>query len=184
MGKSNRLAWLKKPKLAIPLLVVTLVIAAVVMAIHNLNSPAQGSINQTPLATADKTNPYAQPGNYKGKYISFSYPARYKKVPSKLTGSYLEVADYHSTDDSSKQISIGVYRGDFSSDSGFIYRQRHKELYKENDSRLGSEFLKLDGTEDTFFIEHNGLLTTISTTAPYGGITGETLFVASSLKWI
>lgn len=184
MGKLKRLSWLKSRRVMIPLLVIAMIIAAAVLAIHNLNSPAQGSINQIPLDTAEKINPYIQPGSYKGKYISFSYPAHYKAVPSRLSGSYLEVADYHSTDVSSKQISIGVYRGSITSDSGFIYRERHKEIYKESDSRLGSEFLKLDGTEDTFFMEHNGLLTTVSATAPYGGLSGEALFVASSLKWI
>lgn len=184
MGKLNRLSWLKKPRLAIPLVIVILIIAAVVLAIMNMNEPAQGSINQTPQAAAEKTDPNAQPGAYRGKYISFSYPARFKAVPDALNGSYLEVNEYHSTDGTGKLINIGVYKGDISTDGGVAYRRLNKKLYRENDSRLGVEFTKVDGTEDTFFIEHNGLLATISATAAGGGLNGEAYFVASSLKWI
>lgn len=184
MGKLNRLAWLKKPRVAVPLLVVILLVAVLVLAVHNMNSPAQGSISEAPASQQEKTDPYANPGTYHGKYISFTYPAHYKKVPSKITGNYLETVDYHTTDDSAKQISVGVYRGSMADDSGVLYRRNHKELYRENDSQIGVEFIKNDGTEDTFFIEHDSLFATVSATAPYGGLIGEALIVASNLKWI
>jgi hypothetical protein len=184
MGKLNRLSIFKRPRVAIPSLIILVVIGVIVMVVRNMNAPAQGSINETPASQAEKTTPYAQPGTYNGKYISFGYPAHFKKVPSAKTGNYLEVVGYHSTDTSAKQISIGVYPGSLTNDSGVIYRRGHRQLYRENDSRLGLEFIKLDGTEDTFFIEHAGLIATVSAAAPYGGLNGEALFVASSLKWI
>lgn len=155
----------------------------IVMIVKNLNAPAEGNIEQTPPSQAEKLDPYAQSGTYKGKYISFNYPPHYKSVPTKLTGSYLEVVSYHTVDVSGKQINIGVAPGNIASDSGVSYRRQHKELYKEDDSRLGVEFSKIDGTEDTFFIEHNGQLATVSATAPYNDQSGDALFVASSLRW-
>jgi hypothetical protein len=184
MGKIKALSGLKRPRVFIPLLLLVIAVAVVVIAVKNMSSPAQGSITQTPPNQAETIDPYAQSGTYKGKYITFNYPAHYKAVPAKLTGSYLEVADYHTTDSSAKQINVGVSRGSIDGDSGTVFRRQHKELYKENDSRFGVEFTRIDGTEDTFFMEHNGLLTTVSATSPYGGLNGEALFVASSLKWI
>ncbi len=184
MGKLNRLSKLKRPRVALPLLAIFVIAVVAVMTVRNLNSPAQGDINQVPQASAEKTDPFVQPGIYNGRYISFSYPPHFKAVPDKLNGSYLQVNEYHSTDGTGLLINIGVYQGNFGSDGGVAYRRLNKKLYRENDSRLGLEFTKVDGTEDTFFIEHNGLLATVSATAPYGGMSGEAYFVASSLKWI
>jgi len=180
MGK---LKSLKRPKVFIPLAIVILIAAGLILTIRSLKAPAVGSIDQSPPTKAEVTDPYAQPGTFSGKYVSFKYPAHYKAVPSKISGSYLEVASYHSVDITGKQINVGVLRSSFDTESAISYRRQHKELYKENSSSLGLEFTKIDGTEDTFFIEHNGLLASVSATAPYYDQAGDAIFVASGLKW-
>ena len=166
------------------LLLIFALLAAAIAIIKNLTAPAVGSISQTPPAQTQPSDPFAQPGTYTGKYISFKYPPHFKKIPSKITGSILEVADYHSLDLTGKQISVGVYRGSIASSSDIQYRRQNSGIYKENDSQKWVEFTKADGTEDTFFLEHSGLLASVSATAPNGGLGNEALFVASSLKWL
>jgi hypothetical protein len=183
MGTLKRLSFLRRPKVFIPLVVGLFLISLVILAIKNLNTPAVGSVSQTPPTQAAKTDPYSSSGSFSGKYVSFQYPAHYKTVPTKLSGGYLEVVEYHTTDISGKQINIGVSPGSVSDNSGVIFRRQHKELYQENDSRGWVEFTKLDGTEETFFISHNSLLASVSLTAPYKDQSGDALFVASSLRW-
>jgi hypothetical protein len=142
-----------------------------------------GTLSQAPQSQAQKVVPYSQPGTYKGKYISFTYPAHYRATASKLTGNYLEIANYTSTDQNFQSISVGVYRGLLSTDGSVNYRQQHPELYSHTTSKLGIEFVKLDGTEDTFFLQHNDLLVTVSVTSTYKNLGTDALFVASGLHW-
>jgi len=180
----SKLTFFKSPKFFLPFLAFGLLIVFVFITVRNMSEPAEGNIQQIPLAQAEKVEPFAQPGSFKGKYISFKFPAHYKRIPATLSGSYLEVDSYHSTDTTGRQINIGVAKGSIASDAGVSFRRQHKELYKENTSNIGLEFSKLDGTEDSFFIEHNDMLATISATAPYDNQAGDALFVASGLKWL
>ena len=184
MRVNRRLGRLAKPKIIVPLIIVAAVAAVLLVVVHNMNAPAVGDIDQTASAAPEKIDPYAKPGTYNGKYISFTYPAHYKKIPSKLTGSTLEVIEYHTTDTTGKQISTAVYKGDISQDSSVVYRRQHKELYTENQTQKWVEFDKNDGTEHTFFFEHNGLEASLSATAPFDDQSGDGLFAASSLKWL
>ncbi|HET7827564.1 MAG TPA: hypothetical protein VFK97_01730 [Candidatus Saccharimonadales bacterium] len=179
----GRLAFIKRPRVFIPIVILLLIAAVVFLVVKNMTAPAVGSINQAPPAQSATTEPYTQPGKYSGQYVSFSYPAHFKKVPSKLTGSFLETVDYHSTDLAGKQINVGVYKSAVDSDSSISYRRQHKDSYTETDSQKWIEFSKKDGTEDTFYLEHGDLLASVSATAPSGGLNGEALFVASGLKW-
>lgn len=180
----GRLSSIRRPKVYVPAVIILAVAAILIIVIRNMTAPAVGNIDQTPPAKAEAVDPYAKPGNFSGKYISFNYPARFKKVPSKLTGSYLEVIDFHSTDSTGKLISIGVLPGSISNSGDIQFRRQQKSVYTENDSQKWLEFTKNDGTEDTFFMEHNGLLASVSATAPYNNQAGDALFVASSLKWL
>jgi len=170
-------------KILIPLITLVILIVLIVLFIRNLSSPAVGTLSQTPPSQAEKTDPYAKPGNFNSKYLTFQYPAHFKSVPVKITGDYLEITAYSSTDNTSKQINVGVYKGSLSNDSGISYHQQHPELYKEDTSRVGIEFIKLDGTENTFFLAHNGLIAAVSATAAYANLNGEAYYVASSLQW-
>src|SRR5579862_5105402 len=175
----RRRRWHHK-KILIPLMALVAAVGLLVWIVHGLNSPAEGSISQTPPNQAQKTDPYAQPGTFNSKYMTFQYPAHFKTVPTKLTGDILETVEYDSTDQSATHIDVEIYKGSTSSDSGVIYRRQHPELYKENDSQQWIEFTKLDGSEDTFFIQHGELETTVSATAPNANLSGEALYVASS----
>lgn len=181
LGPVHRRHW---KRILIPVIVLAAIAGVLFLIIHAMSSPAVGSLTQTPPnQQAYKPDPYASSGIYNGQYISFTYPAHFKKVPSKLTGDVLETVEYVSTDQSARHIDVGVYRGDVSSDSGVTYRRQHPELYKETSSQQWIEFTRLDGTEDTFFIQHNGLEATVSATAPNANLSGEALFVASGMKW-
>lgn len=161
-----------------------LVIAALIIFVaKDLKSPAQGSINQTPPSQAEKTDPYSKPGTYKGKYITFTYPEHYKSTPTSLSGSYVEVAAYSYTAGTFKKLTVGVMPGSFSSDGSISYRQKHPELYHQTTSPLGLEFVSTDGTEDTFFVAHNGMLASISVTAPAADLDNDALYVAGGLHW-
>jgi hypothetical protein len=175
--------WWRQPKKIIIILVVLIVLGALVSIVNGLHSPAVGSINQTPPAHAEVIDPYSQPGTYNGKYISFTYPPHYKITPSKPSGNLIEVAEYHSTGLTFTQINVAVQRENLNDDSGLIYRQKHPELYSQNSSKIGLEFKKLDGTEDTFFLQHDGLVATVSVTSPGGNTGTDALFVGSGLHW-
>jgi len=163
--------------------VILLVIAGAVLFVRTLDSPVLGSVNQTPPSQAVKVDPYSQPGTYKGKYITFTYPEHYKSSPTSLSGSYLEVAAYSYTAGTYKQLSVGVQPGSLSSDGSIAYRQQHPELYRETTSPLGIEFVNKAGTEDTFYIAHNGLIASVSVTAPGADLDNDALYVAGGLRW-
>jgi hypothetical protein len=67
----------------------------------------------------------------------------------------------------------GIYTGEHIS---FKYPAHYKSV----PAKLSGDY----GTEDTFYIGHNGLLATVSATAPYNNQAGDAVFVASSLKWL
>jgi hypothetical protein len=131
MGTPKGLAALRKKKVLLPLIGLLLFVGLVILAIHNLNAPAVGTINQKPPSKSDAEDPYANPGKYSGKYISFTYPARYRKVNTQLSGSYLEVAGFYATNQSSKQISVGVLKEDIKEDSGIRLRRLQTDKYLE-----------------------------------------------------
>jgi hypothetical protein len=183
MGIPKRLSFIKRPKAIVPLVIIGLLALAVVMAVKNLNAPAEGTISQTPASQAEKIAPYSQPGAYKGRYVSFTYPAHYKISPSKLSGSYLEVASLGAADISGKRITVGVYRGNLKDDGNVSFRRKYPNLYHETSSKIGLEFRRTDSTEDTFFISHNGMIASVSATTPGASQDNDALFVASSLQW-
>jgi len=164
----RRLAFLKRPKVFIPLLIIILLVIAVVLAVRNLTAPAVGTINQTPMPKAEITDPYASTGKYSSKYLSFTYPAHYKKIPAAKSGNYLEVADFYATDHSGKQISVGLIKESIGSDSGIAYRKAHPELYRQEPrTRLGAVvFSKLTGDERTAYIAERDRVVSVSVTAP------------------
>ncbi|MGH7156807.1 MAG: hypothetical protein ACREGG_01695 [Candidatus Saccharimonadales bacterium] len=180
---SHRHKFGRRKKIIFALIPILIAIGVIVLLIHTLNAPAEGTVSQTPPSQAQKTDPYAQSGNYNSKYLTFQYPAHFKLTPTKLTGATLETVEYTSTDQSERHIDVAIFNGNVSSDSGVSYRRQHPELYKETDSRLWTEFSRIDGTEDTFFLQHNDLEATVSATAPFANLNGEALFVVSSLQW-
>jgi hypothetical protein len=177
------------PKFLIISVVILLVTVGLVMlVVHNLNAPAEGTITRTELgATPHISDTYTQPALYKGKYLSFTYPAHYKPTDSQLSGNYLEVADFFATDHSSRQISVGVTKENVVSDSGLVYRQRNPQLYKSvpNDKPDYYVFTSgVNGSESTAFVGHQGLVVAISLSAPAGrDLNPDLQTILNSLKW-
>lgn len=159
------------------------VIGVIVITLHGLNAPAEGTISQTPPSQGQTSDPYVSPGNFNSKYLTFQYPAHFKLTPTRLTGATLETVEYTSSDQSERHIDVAIFKGNVSDDSAVSYRRQHPELYKETTSRSWIEFSRLDGTEDSFFLQHNDLEATVSASAPFANLNGEALFVVSSLQW-
>ncbi len=177
----------RQPKFWAGLLIFLVFMGALVLGVKNLNKPAQGTINQTPPAKAEAQDPYANPSKYKGKYISFTYPAHYKTVPSQLSGPILEVARFHSTDQSSKQISVEVLDENIKDDSGIKLRRSQPGTYQE-EPRTASGIVIFNstasGAERTAFVPHQDKVATISITSPPGwDLTEDMQTIISSLRW-
>lgn len=170
-----------------PLLLLLSVIVVLALVVHNLKSPAVGTINQAPPADAEAKDPYAQPAKLSGHYISYTYPAHYRKVPSTLTPGYLQVDGFYATDQSQKQISIGVQKEDLSSDTGFVLRKQHSDIYNQEPMTRSGAYVfssSQNGAAKTAFVSHNGYVASISLTAPAGWDLGPDLqTILDSLKW-
>lgn len=178
---------IKQPKVFIPLIIILLIVAAFILAVRNLNAPAEGTINQTPSPTSEVVDPYSNPGKYSGKYISFSYPAHYKKIPSQKTGNYLETVSFFATNQTSKQISIGVLKESIEDDSGVNLRKLHPDTYHQQPrTQTGTiQFTSTaNGSERTAFVPHQDKVAVFSITAPAGWDLAEDMqTMLNSLHW-
>jgi hypothetical protein len=178
----------KKPKawMAVVLVLVVLT-AAVALGFHNLNAPAEGTINQTSTIDTKSQDPYANPGKYSGQYIGFTYPAHYKQVPAQKTGSYLEVAGFYGSDATSKQISVGVLKESIGDDSGVKLRRIETDKYQElprNTTGIITFSSSVDGSERTAYVPHQDKVAIISISAPTGWDLSEDLnTIIYSLRW-
>jgi hypothetical protein len=178
--------FLKYKKTSITLLVLVLLVGGIVTFVHALNAPAVGSLNQTPPAKAEVVDPYAEPGNYKGKYLGFDYPAHYRKTDTKTSGSYLEVVNYYSTDHTQKSISVGVMKGSLDSESGISFRKSHPETYTAEARTKDSVAFdsKTGGNERTVYVQHGEYIANISVSTPNGqDVATDSQFIVSSLRW-
>jgi hypothetical protein len=171
--------------LAIPLLLALIAAGVIFAVVKNLEAPAQGAINQTPPAAAEKQDPYPIAANYSGKYIELTYPAHYKRISSAVTGSYLEVFSVYSTDQTGKSITVSVQKGSLADSSGISYRKAHPELYTEEPrTRLGVTYTAKTTPEKVAFLEHNGLLATVAITAQSNiDLNSDLQTVLNSFKW-
>jgi hypothetical protein len=177
----------RRRRLLKPLVFIIAVLAVFALVVHNLKSPAVGTINQTPPSKAENTDPYANPVKFSGQYIGYTIPSHYKKVPSTLTGSYLQVDDYYASDQSQKQISVGVTKEDLNSDTGFVLRKQHADTYtQEPMTRSGAHVFSStsNGAEKVAFVSHGEYVVSISVTAPGGWDLSQDLqVILDSLEW-
>lgn len=175
----------KTKSLIIVGLIVLLIVGVLYQVVRTLNAPAQGSINQTPPDKAENIDPYAQPATYNGRYISFTYPAHYKKIPSAITGGYLEVFSLHSTDQRGRNITVGVQKGSLADSSAVAYRRAHPELYTEEPrTRTAVTFTTKSTPEMVSFLQHNDLLANVSITSQSDPNLSEDLqTILNSFAW-
>jgi hypothetical protein len=186
-GKAAKTRRKLKLKLIIPLLIVGILVVAAVLFVKNMNGPAEGTVayksqSEPPIKPTSST-----PKKYDGKYISFTYPEHYKVAASPPTnGGYLEIISLSNTDHSGKYVSIGVLRESLTNDSGVNYRKGHPELFKQTVSApYKIVFTGIGATaEQTGFIGHNGLVTTVSITANgKRDLSQDFNIIANSLIW-
>jgi hypothetical protein len=177
----------RRLKLILPITVILVLVAVVVLIIKNMNGPAEGTVayksqSEPPIKPTSFT-----PKKYDGKYISFTYPEHYKVVTSPPTnGGYLEIISLDNTDHTGKYISVGVIRENIMNDSGVGYRKGHPELFKQTLGNLDKIVFVGTGTtaEQTGFLAHNGLVTTISITANgQRDLNADFNTIVNSLSW-
>ena len=187
MGKFiiNQPRRVSRKKIIIPIIVILALVGVGIFIFRSINSPAEGIVSQTPPDSSQDIDPYASPGTYSGKYISFEYPADYKPMPSTLSGIFVEVDYFYGTKDKSKQISVDVSREALGDDSGLAYRREHPELYKPTAAAGGVIiFTGVDGHERTAYLEHAGLVVSVAVSSSnLNDLTSDSQTVVSSLKW-
>jgi hypothetical protein len=185
MGKFSRLDGFKRPKVFIPLILALLLVAAVVLAIRNMNGPAEGTVT-TPLnddPAVIKGRPSSK--SFNDKVISFDYPSEYQVTSSDKVPGRVDVIDLVKTNPHDQSIAISVTEGSLNTDSGVSYRRLHPELYKNvSISPLNQVFSKSDGTEYTGFIQYGGRVIAISlTSVSKKDLSQDYNLIAGSLQW-
>jgi hypothetical protein len=176
----------KSTKLIIPVLILLVITGAIAIFIKNMNGPAEGEISQVQPTSVNIKPGLGSSGKYDGRYISFTYPANYQTTPAQKSGGFLEVVALNNTNHSGKYISVGVVKESLQNDSGVNYRIGHPELYKKIVSTPDSVAFKgtSQSAEQTGFIAHNGLVTSISLTAiGTKDLNTDYETIARSLKW-
>jgi hypothetical protein len=174
-------------KFILPFLAFLAAAALIALAVKNLGGPAEGSVaNTSTTENAVKSNAKTEPKKYDGQYISLSYPALYAAAPIQKSGGYLEIASLISTDHSGKYVSLGVLRETLSNDSGINYRKSRPQIYKVVSSSTDKIVFSgaAQGSEQTGFFAHNGLVTTVSVTANGSrDLKDDFNMIANSLAW-
>lgn len=178
------LVFLKRPRVFTPLLVILLVAAAMILAVRNLNSPAQGQIINPP-STESKTAQPPAAKSYQDDFISFNYPSSYDVQPSPKDKTSLDSVKLIDGRLRDRFAALALTRESLAGDSGLNYRKIHPELYKTVSSASQMAiFSKLDGTEYTGFVAHNDEVLSISLTAvSTTDLSGDYHQIADSLKW-
>jgi hypothetical protein len=164
-----------------------LIVALIFITIRDLTSPAIGSVSQMPPASrSDLPITEASKGHYTGKYVSFAYPAGYKKITATRTGNYLEVFNLYSAAHGHNEINVGVVRQTLGDISGIAFRRDHPQIYNlERHTRDRYIFVShQNGFERAAFISHGDLTATIVVISPSGeDLTADSTTVINSLSW-
>jgi hypothetical protein len=178
----------RRKRLAVGTIAALLVIAVIAGFIAVMKSPANGSISQNTASGTRYSDPYAKPGRYDGKYISFTYPADYQKLNThKPEGGTIESAEYYSTLHLSRDLTITVQREALQDETGYLLRVKQSDIYKAVSSSPGLwEFVKSGDSDSEIvaFMPHGDMLASLSITAPtQQDLQGDMDIVKNSLKW-
>jgi hypothetical protein len=187
MRGSQKLSKLRRPKVFLPLLISLLIAVILVMAVRNLNSPAEGTVT-TPLGDTSQSNLKNVPTTqtYSDELITFKYPSVYSVQDSSTTNKpYLDTITLASKSPRDKFIAISVAKEELASDSGLNYRKQHPDLYKVESSEPDSVvFSKQDGMEYTGYIAHGLNVIAVSfTSVSKADFSNGYKQIADSLSW-
>lgn len=186
MGMVSLLLFIKRPKVAIPLIIGLLLAAVVALAIKNMNGPAQGTVTtQQSDNTVGQTNATTIDKTFSDKFVSFNYPSIYVPNAANKGPSYLDNISLIKSERRDQYIAISLVSESLSNDSGVNYRQLHPDLYKKVSSAADTVvFEKNDETEYTGFIQHADKVISISFTAVAPtDMSNDYKMIASSLQW-
>jgi hypothetical protein len=158
---------LKRPKVLFPLITALLIIAALVMAIRTLNSPAEGTVT-TQISDTTAGQPKSQPAyrTYSDSVVTFNYPSVYNAQAGQKNTGDLDAIELRKTQQRTEFASIGIYQGSLDNSTGINYRVNHPDLYKKIPTSDGSQvFSKTDEKEYTGFLQKGSDVVTISFTS-------------------
>jgi hypothetical protein len=145
-----------------------------------------GATQQSLIPVTDKT--------YNGKYVSFTYKGIYKEKSHLLKDPGVEQTLLKANTSYDKTLAIEVQpmpANGMAADSGYLYRQMHPELYRQQSIPVAGsssvEWIKQDGTEETLYIPHGQsyavLSLSLSGTNNIAGLDNEVASVVQSFEW-
>jgi hypothetical protein len=164
--------------------VIIIAIGLLVLTVRSLNAPAEGTINNsidTLAASKARTS-----GGYSGNYFSLKYPSGFKLITTQKSTGYLDSISLLSDDHPDIQVSVGLVKEPFASDSGLNYRQLHPELYTLVRDTNSSKVFSRDqnGAEFTGFISHDDKVLAISLTSVSSThLQDDYDFLVNGLSW-
>ena len=176
---------IKRPKVLFPLVAAIIIIAAIVLAVRTLNSPAEGTVT-TRVSDTTAGQPKQTPPlkTYTDQSVTFNYPSKYSAEAGNKSSGYIDTVSLAKTVQRTQFASIGIYKGVMANDSGVNFRRAHTELYKSLPASPGSlVFAKTDSTEYTGFLQKGEAVVTISfTSVSPADFSSDYNAVASSLQ--
>jgi hypothetical protein len=176
----------KRPKVMVGVVILLLVMAAFVMALHNLNSPAQGTVTtQNTDSQPTATSGSKENKQYSGAAITFNYPSKFVIQTNPKSPGYLDSVNLITSGRRDEYAAMSVTKDTFDTDSGISYRRNHPDLYKTNLKSSNSiVFTKLDSTELTGFFQHGDMTASISLTSVSAkDLSADYVVIADSLQW-
>lgn len=153
--------------------------------LKSLSGPAVGTLAQSSVPVAE-VKALNEPGSYKGKYVSFTYPANYRITEKRSNSTYLESVTLYTSNHTNKQIAVSVLREPMGQESGVLLRKAHPETYHQQPADSGKLLFAstASGSELTQFMSHNDLMMSVSITCPYQhDLAADLATVTESFKW-
>lgn len=187
--KRRRITWL------ISILIIAFIGGGLFLWYRYNQSPAQGTILQSPTQTQSAEITGTKP--FKGKAIGFDYLARYS-VPEKqtikapVTEAY--VLKYQNPQTGSQKIALMVTTPTANTpvfeDSAYTYRKNNPALYTASTEQFNGQtytkMTKKDKTEVSYFVPGAGkyAVITITSSNPETDITKDLSYIIQSINWL
>lgn len=176
---------LRKRKLWVLGMALVLIIAGILLSIHLLSTPAQGTISQSG-SQGTKTEAPKLAHQYSDNYMSFIYPGTFDLVPVAKANNYLDIVNLSSNDRSNAYVAITVVRELLSNDPSLNYRRLHPEIYQVDTSDpTDATFTSTqNGFEKTGYIAHGGLVLSVSLSSSFSNdLSAIYGTIVKSLQW-
>jgi hypothetical protein len=175
-------------KRRLTLIIAVLVVSAgvVILLLKSLNGPAEGTLSSNQTSASKTQSPKNQIHIYKGKYVSFTYPANYRVTSTAAAKGSLEGVNLYATNLTSKQVSVAVTQESLEQDSGVLLRRAHPETYHLESSTPGKVVFTSQAStyEIAQFMSQGGLVASIDISCPYKqDLRTDFDQISTSFKW-